>query len=234
MDMFTDKLAQKLTAQEIIRANSAADTEELHRLRNQIAEYNECLLRLQQLIDEGTERLQAVHAGSTEIDGLVGESIERIGTSLRQDVSELTGRLTDLDKRLGEHFDSMDRSVEERLATSNKPIFDALTGLENSLHEKLQQFDDTLEEKTDGQLSERLSEMDEKIHRECVKVYRNVQAVILAESEKQKEAISETAAGSAMMGKKVSAVLKVSVAALIFSVFGIVLQILGMLNLLPF
>ena len=36
MDMFMDKLAQKLTAQEIIKANTAAETEELNRLRDQI------------------------------------------------------------------------------------------------------------------------------------------------------------------------------------------------------
>ena len=30
MDMFMDKLAQKLNAQEIIKANTAADTEELN------------------------------------------------------------------------------------------------------------------------------------------------------------------------------------------------------------
>ena len=38
MDMFMDKLAQKLTAQEIIKANTAADVEELNKLKNQIAE----------------------------------------------------------------------------------------------------------------------------------------------------------------------------------------------------
>ena len=46
MDMFMDKLAQKLTAQEIIKANTAADVEELNKLKNQIAEYNECLAKL--------------------------------------------------------------------------------------------------------------------------------------------------------------------------------------------
>lgn len=231
MDMFMDKLAQKLTAQEIIKANTAADTEELNRLRNQIAEYNECLTKLQKLIDEGAEKLQA---GNAEIGGLVGENIERIGNTLRQDMSELEGHLEELDKRFDERLEGMDKSAEEKLAASNKAVLDALTDMENALKEKLRQFDDKLEEKTDEQLAEKLSTMDDNVHKECVKVYRNVQAVILAESEKQREAISESVAGSANLGKRVSAVLKVSVAALLFSIFSIVLQVLGMLNLLPF
>ena len=58
MDMFMDKLAQKLTAQEMIKANTAADTEELNRLKSRVAAYNECLEKLQKLIDEGLQFFQ--------------------------------------------------------------------------------------------------------------------------------------------------------------------------------
>ena len=234
MDMFMDKLAQKLTAQEIIKANTAAETEELNRLRNQIVEYNECLTKLQKLIDEGAEKLQAFQTGNAETDCLMEQSIEKAENTLRQDVSELGRHLAELDKRFDERLAGMDKSVEERLDASNKPVLDALTGMENSLQEKLRQFGDILEEKTDEQLAEKLSAIDENVHKECVKVYRNVQAVILAENEKQREAISESDTMAANISRKVGAVLKVSVAALVFSILGIVLQVLGMLNLLPF
>ena len=52
MDIFMDKLAQKTTAQEIIKANTAADLEELSKLRNQVAGYSDCLAKLQTLMDE--------------------------------------------------------------------------------------------------------------------------------------------------------------------------------------
>lgn len=219
MDMFMDKLAQKLTAQEIIRANSAADTEELNRLRNQIAEYNDCLTKLQKLIDEGIEKFQAFQMGSSELDGMMEDNIGKVSAALRQDVSELTERLEELDMKLG---------------TSNEPVLNALTGLEKSLEEKLQQFDSKLGEQDDGQLAEKLNVVDENVHKECVKVYRNVQAVILAEGEKQREAISDSIFGATGIGKKVRTVLTVSVLALIISSLGIALQVLGMLNLLPF
>ena len=39
MDTFMDKLAQKLTAQEIIRGNLAADAEEMDTLKEQVKDY---------------------------------------------------------------------------------------------------------------------------------------------------------------------------------------------------
>ena len=233
MDMFMDKLAQKLTAQEIIRANTAADTEELNRLRNQIAEYNDCLTKLQTLIDDGTEKLQAIQTGNAELD--IEGNIEKMSLSLQQNMSQLKERLEEL---------------EQKLNAANDPVLKAMTGLEESLQEKLQQlgskleeqFDNKLEERfnsnpeeqADGQLTEKLSTLDENMHKECVKVYRNVQAVILEESEKQKEAVSNSFSETKGIGKKVGVILGVSVLALIFSILGITLQVLGMLNVLPF
>ena len=52
MDTFMDKLAQKFTAQEMIKANAAAETEEMNRLRAQVQEYTECLNRMQKICAE--------------------------------------------------------------------------------------------------------------------------------------------------------------------------------------
>ena len=75
MDMFMDKLAQKLTAQDIIKANTAADVEELNRLKNQIAEYNECLVKLQKLIDDGAARLSGMRAEESGTARALEESL---------------------------------------------------------------------------------------------------------------------------------------------------------------
>ena len=42
MDNFMDKIAQKLGAQEAIRANAAADAAQIERLEAQVAEYDAC------------------------------------------------------------------------------------------------------------------------------------------------------------------------------------------------
>ena len=48
MDTFMDKLAQKLNAQEMIKANSAADAAELSRIREQNAEYDALIQKIKE------------------------------------------------------------------------------------------------------------------------------------------------------------------------------------------
>ena len=52
MDTFMDKLAQKFTAQEMIKANSAAEAAELQRIRDQVKKYNDCLQEMKQVNDD--------------------------------------------------------------------------------------------------------------------------------------------------------------------------------------
>ena len=52
MDTFMDKLAQKFTAQEMIKANSAAEAAELQRVREQVKKYNDCLQEMKQVNDD--------------------------------------------------------------------------------------------------------------------------------------------------------------------------------------
>ena len=49
MDTFIDKLAQRLTAQEMIKANSAADAEELHKVQGQVKQYEAYLDEMQNI-----------------------------------------------------------------------------------------------------------------------------------------------------------------------------------------
>ena len=72
------------------------------------------------------------------------------------------------------------------------------------------------------------------MHNECVKVYRNVQAVLVEESSRQGEGLTDVKTGVSSLKGKLNAILTISVLAMIFSLASIALQILGRLNLLPF
>lgn len=65
MDTFMDKLAQKFTAQELIKANSLAEAEEMNRLKVQVEEYNGCLNRMKQVC---VEMEQAVETAKDKMD----------------------------------------------------------------------------------------------------------------------------------------------------------------------
>lgn len=278
MDMFMDKLAQKTNAQEIIRANTAAETEELNRLRNQVAEYNECLARLQQLIEEGAEKLQGPQVDGSELNRLVEESIDKI-KSLQQDnagLEELTEQLTDrmdnMDRKMGERLisvsrslderfefvdtsmdeklSSIDRSLDEKLGGMDRMLDEKLSGMDRSLDdklndmdrslgeklrgvdriltEKLEQFNSQEEDKPDLNLEEKLSALNDNVHKECVKVYRNVQAVVVEENEKVSSSLSDIVFPVRDMNSKIGKVFVFSTAAFIFSLVSVVLQILKM------
>lgn len=175
MDMFMDKLAQKLTAQEMIKANSAAEVEEVNRLKAQIEEYDKCLENLKGLIAEGVVSLEQARVDGGEIDRLVQESIEKI-RQIQQN--------SQIGEELKTHFN-------EKMENSN-----------------------------------------EYVHKECVKVYRNVQAVVVEESGKQSQAAQAMEVQLSKIQGKLGAVLGVSVAALIFALGGVTIQVLTMLNLI--
>lgn len=210
MDMFMDKLAQKLTAQEIIKANTAADMEELNRLKNQIAEYNQCLAKLQKMVDDASLKLAGAQAHGDEINNLLTESLNGV-SSLQLDLEDLRKG----QDKLGEQIGVMDKSVAWQVELVSKAV-----------GEKVDQLAGQVEGQVSGTLTEKLGSMEEMVHKECVRVYRNVQAVITEESQKQKEAgdMARTSKG------KISAILGISVAAMIFSLASIVIQVLGILN----
>ncbi len=325
--LFMDKLSQRLTAQEIIKANTAADTEELNNLRSQLAAYNECLDRLQRLINEGEAKL----SGARQIDNrdvryLVEEGLNKIRTlqpdvdgmeRLQKQLAEqlnsidrtmvdqlcnmdkaiadqiagidknMEGRLAavgrtvggqfagmdktmekkfaELEKAMGGQFAGMDKAMEKRLTSMsgqlagidktvegsfaemgqkmegqldeiNQTVKGQLAGVDRTVTERLDALGRTLAEQTkdndSGQLTENLESINGNVHKECVKVYRNVQAVVVEECGKQTNAVNEANASLNAVKTRQGAILGLSVAALIFSLAGVAMQILGMLNII--
>ena len=218
MDMFMDKLAQKLTAQEIIRANTAADVEELNKLKNQIAEYNECLAKLQKLIDDGAGKLAEIRENDVQVSRLVKQGVD--GTlALRREVDGLKAVL----EKLSEQCENMDKSFTWKTDTSVK-----------SLVNKIDRLYTQMEDQKPGQILEKLDAVEENVHKECVKVYRNVQAVVVEETGKQAQGLTQTQEAVEAVKGRMGAVFGVSIGAMICSLAAILLQILGRLNVLPF
>lgn len=118
MDSFIDKLAQKFTAQEIIKANSSAEAAELKRTREQVQQYEACLeemknvnesmkdslAKLEQSLDIDFEKLgnvqvstdniqSAIEDGMVDISGVIAENMNAIKeaqseTKLQQDLAQ--------------------------------------------------------------------------------------------------------------------------------------------------
>ncbi len=117
MDLFMDKLSSKSTAQEIIKANTAADVEELNRWKKQAADYSECLMKMHKLVDEGLTKLACSQVETVALGGLVEENAEGI-RMLQQDTESFKLLL----ERLQEQVDSMGSSVAAQLESISRSL----------------------------------------------------------------------------------------------------------------
>lgn len=198
MDTFMDKLAQKLNAQEMIKANSAADAEEIDQLKSQLQEYDECLAQMQQVNKE----LKAINQ---EMEKLMSETI----------VPEVTKLTEEGVAALGKMQQESTAKLQELQQEYNAKL------------EEIQQSTAALEE-LKNHLDEKFAGSEESVHKECVKVYRNVQAAVVEENEKQTDAIAAKVKES--LNGKLNVVLGISIAALVAGAADIVLQVLSILH----
>ena len=224
MDMFMDKLAQKLNAQEIIKANTTADTEELNRLKNQVAQYNECLDKLRKLIDESTEEMKgALQESAAGIGRLLEESLAKIREIRQESTDAADDKVNGLAESVNTHFDSLNGQLDA--------VNLNLDNVTNAVSEIRDQMASVQENKKDDGLEERFASVEENVHKECVKVYRNVQAVVVEESGKQAKALEEITEKVNSFNGKLGAVLGISIAALVFALAGTALQVLNALGI---
>lgn len=220
MDTFMDKLAQKLNAQEMIKANSAADAEELKQLRGRIKEYDSCL-----------EQMQKTNSDLQTVNEELGRVVDdKIAPEIQKITEEASAKL----ERLAEESTLKLENAKVDTTQIQRVVNDAGIKIQEIADESLAKIREIQAEnaKTDNEeltktLTEKIDGANEFVHRECVKVYRNVQAVIMEENNKQTEA--QTEALLKPLKGKISAVMGISVAALVVSAVGVVLQILSFL-----
>ena len=177
MDNFIDKLAQKFTAGEVIRANQAAEEQELRRLRQQVAEYENCLQemrKLQLLNTETAESMKQLQACNTE----AAESMRQ----LQACNSETAESLKQL---LEKSYADLDRLTRESL---DKITQLTVVNQDKGREEELDRLLKTLEA-NQKEIADWFKRADDFLHKENVKVYRNVQAVVVEENKAKTEAI---------------------------------------------
>lgn len=193
MDNFIDKLAQKFNAQEMIKANSQAEAAEMKKLQLQISEYEKILQEMRKLNYRNSEL-------SEKIDGLVGDN---------------AGKLKEM------------QEDEQKLLSVLKNIADEYTKLQNEAYEKEEERQAAINEENEKarldkeMLEELFNHSDEFTHRENVKVYRNVQAVVIDELKKQTELLTTE---NTKLKSRINVLTILSVISLLVGVVGIVIQ----------
>ena len=209
MENLMDKLAQRWNAQEIVKANMAAETKELERLRGQVKEYEECLSQMRTICAE----------------------LQKNSSALEQRMNHVSEQM---EQQLRENASGLERLLKERIEYLSEEAIGRLTETETGVSESIVRLRE-MEENQPSQawLQESLEEMkahvDELVHKENVKVYRNVQAVVNEEAAKQN---GELKGVKDQLGGRLSSVLGISIVALILSAAGLVFQLLTYFHIL--
>lgn len=168
MDNFIDKLAQKFTAQEMIKANSAAEEREMKRLRDQVSEYETFLQEMRKMNLKNVESAEKVkvltETGCNDMNRIAEESLRKIT------------QITDATKLEGEGEILTNTQITK---DNTAALLEQVVAIEKSI----------LENQT--KLEEMFRQADDFLHKENVKVYRNVQAVVVEELKSQTEMLQK-------------------------------------------
>lgn len=214
MDNFIDRLAQKFNAQELIKANSHAEAKELEKLQLQVAEYERILQEIRKLNYKNTQL-------SERLGVMAGENTDKLAI-MKEEEQKLLLLLRDItDEQTRNREDELERKEAERIGKEK----DAEAQMA-----KLREF-----------FEERFKDSDDFVHKENVKVYRNVQAVVVDELKKYAQGVrsGNEEIGNAIsvlehniekkISRRINAVMAVSVLSLIVSASGVMLYILRLL-----
>ena len=199
MDNFIDKLAQKFSAQEFIKANSQAEAAEMKRLQLQVTEYEKILQEIRKQNYKNAEL-------SEKIDAIIGESASRI-KDIQSEEMQTLATLKDL-------IDEQSKLREEELARiAEQKLFEEQHAEQTKLDIKA--------------IEELIKNSNEFVHKENVKVYRNVQAVVTDELQTQTQHLESE---NAKLAAKVNVAMIFSILSFLGVAVGIVLQVLEMMN----
>lgn len=184
MDSFIDKFAQRKNAQEMIRANAMAEAEERKKMEIRLSEYEQAIQEMRRcslLNVENAEKVkEMLSAGLAKIEE-VQKRDDGGADRAAEEIKVLLGKLTE----------QMEKFAEEQQSRTTKLIEEQQSRMAGFLEQQTAQT---------KKIEELLHESDEFGHKEAVKVYRNVQAVIEGALPKQTEEI--TAAIKSAEGKK--------------------------------
>lgn len=191
MDNFMDKITQKLNSQDMIRANAAADAAEMENLENQVAvfkeqieKYDDCLQEMRKLNLKNMESAQEVQdladKASERLEKTVGE-VESASVSRIKQTSDMS-------------IAGIQQTSDASIAGINQTVAQSLAKIaeikDTSDKDNLEKITEAVSGLLAGQ-DELFKNLEDFLHTDNVKVYRNVQAAMIEELEKQTKELKE-------------------------------------------
>ena len=230
MDTFMDKLASRFNAQEMIRANAAAEAKENERLQKEVEVYKQCLQEMREIslqnasnADEVARLVQASMDKIAVIQAESGKSDDVLLAMKNQSDAMLEAVRMNSDKLMSFTEGSSNKIVRTVESNSEKIVSEIKSELQSGNDEFRDALKEALKAEILAEIKKEFKLQEENVHKECVKVYRNVQAVVTEETEKQTDAI---VAAQSKGSKKASAALVCGILAMSFAGLGLIVSVL--------
>ena len=200
MDNFMDKIVQKLNSQDMIRANSAAEAAEIEKLENQITlfkeqmeKYDGCLQEMRKLNLKNIESAQGVQELASQAGEKLRQTageVEAVSVSKIKQTSDLS--IAGIKQTSDLSIAGIKQTSDVSIAGINQTVSESLAKIAE-IKENAGNLEEITETMTGLQekLEELFKNMEEYLHTDNVKVYRNVQAAMIEELEKQTTEIKE-------------------------------------------
>lgn len=233
MDTFMDKLASRLNAQEMIRANAAAEAKENERLHKEVEVYKQCLEKMreisQQNVTMGDDVSELVRASMDKIAQIQAESgkSEDVLVAMQDNSNAVMSSVKSSSDAVMSSVKSSSDVVVAAVKANSDSVMNAISGSSDKIMEMLgagnDEFKAALISELVAEMKKELKVQEENVHKECVKVYRNVQAVVTDENDKQTKLIIDN---QSKMKKKATAALVCGILAMSFAAAGLVVSLL--------
>lgn len=223
-----DKITQKLNSQDMIRANAAADAAELENLENQVTvfkeqieKYDDCLQEMRQLNLRNIESAKEVK----DLTRQAGESLEKTAGEVENASVSRIKQTSDLS------IAGIRQTSDASIAGINQTVAESLAKIaeiqDNSGKDNLEKMTETVSGLKNMQ-DEAFKSLEDFLHTDNVKVYRNVQAAMIEELEKQTNELKETQEKAAKSSKVLLPFVIISMILTLANTGILVAQILGL------
>lgn len=223
MDNFIDKFAQRKNAQEIIRANAMAEAKEREKLQSKLSEYELAMQEMRQCSLQNMENAEKVkellETSLNKINAVQEKDAQNDEASDRM-IGEVRALLEDLKGQVG------------NLLTAQKEETEAFWKEQSALIMEQNTQTRELVDSRNEALEEKIKATEDFTHREAVKVYRNVQAVIEGALPKQTAEITESVKKLTEKGKAPGGLMAVGVLTFLAAAANLVIEVLRILGYL--
>ncbi|MCH5250179.1 MAG: hypothetical protein J1E98_09605 [Lachnospiraceae bacterium] len=220
MDTFADRFFHKRSSQEMIQANAAADAAKLEQLQRQVAEYETLLQDMRKVNLKAAENME-------QMSEVLQESFEKISALKDQEalLPDIKSRMEELANQ-GNDTQAEREALLSELKTQIEEFVPQIRAQVDELAPQIKEQVEELVPQIKTQLDESFKQSDDFLHRENVKVYRNVQASVIDELNKQTDTLTRSQEEGF---KKQKAVLPISIIIMLLVLADIVINLFNII-----